>query len=47
MAAGLRRSTSGGGVLALEALFLDDFGLPVFLAGLTLWDLDFLGFEEQ
>lgn len=48
MAAGLRMSTSVLVDLALEDLFLGVFGLPVFLAGLELWDLDFLdlvGFE--
>lgn len=48
MAAGLRMSTSVLAVLALADLFLGVFGLPVFLAGLELWDLDFLdlvGFE--
>ena len=50
MAAGLRMSTSVLVDLALEDLFLGVFGLPVFLAGLELWDLDFLGlvgFEEK
>lgn len=50
MAAGLRMSTSVLAVLALADLFLGVFGLPVFLAGLELWDLDFLdlvGFEEN
>lgn len=50
MAAGLRMSTSVLVDLALEDLFLGVFGLPVFLAGLELWDLDFLdlaGFEKK
>lgn len=50
MAAGLRMSTSVLVDLALEDLFLGVLGLPVFLAGLELWDLDFLdlgGFEEN
>lgn len=50
MAAGLRMSTSVLVVLALADLFLGVFGPPVFLAGLELWDLDFLdlvGFEEN
>lgn len=42
MAAGLRMSTSFLLDLALEDLFLGVFGLPLFLAGLELWDLDFL-----
>lgn len=36
--------------LALDDLFLSVFGLPLFLAGLELWDLDFLdlvGFERN
>ena len=36
--------------LALEDLFLGVLGLPAFLAGLELWDLDFLdlvGFGEK
>lgn len=48
MAAGLRMSTSVLVDLALEDLFLGVLGLPVFLAGLELMDLDFLdlvGFE--
>lgn len=44
MAAGLRMSTSVLGDLALDDLFLVVFGLLVFLAGLVLWDLDFLDF---
>lgn len=50
MAAGLRMSTSVLVDLALEDFFLGVFGLPVFLAGRELWDLDFLilvGFEEN
>lgn len=50
MAAGLRMSTSVLVDLALEDFFLGVFGLPVFLAGLELWDLDFLdlvGFREN
>lgn len=42
MAAGLRMSTSVLVDLALEDLCLGVFGLPVFLAGLELWELDFL-----
>lgn len=42
MAAGLRMSTSVLVDLALEDFFLGVFGLPVFLAGRELWDLDFL-----
>lgn len=42
MAAGLRMSTSVLVELALEDLCLGFFGLPVFLAGLELWELDFL-----
>lgn len=42
MAAGLRMSTSFLLDLALEDLFLGVFGLPLFLAGRELWDLDFL-----
>lgn len=36
--------------LALDDLFLGIFGLPLFMAGLELWDLDFLelvGFERN
>lgn len=42
MAAGLRMSTSVLVDLALEDLRLGVFGPPVFLAGLELWELDFL-----
>lgn len=50
MAAGLRTSTSVLVDLALEDLFLGVLELPAFLAGLELWDLDFLdlvGFGEN
>ena len=50
LAAGLKMSPSVLVVLALDDLFLGVFRPPVFLAGLELWDLDFLdlaGFEEN
>lgn len=40
MAAGLRMSTSVLVDLALEDVFLGVLGLPVFLVGLELWEVD-------
>lgn len=42
MAAGLRISTSVFVDLALTDLFLEERFLLLFVAGLALWDLDFL-----
>lgn len=50
MAAGLRMSTSVLVDLALEDVFLGVLGLPVFLVGLELWEVDvrdLVGFEEN